>query len=78
MKERIAIIEGFRTPMGKAGGCLKNVSAHDLGAKVVKELLVRTDIDPNIIDEVIIGNVANLSDSANIARVIALKAGIPE
>ncbi|MFT4718687.1 MAG: acetyl-CoA acetyltransferase family protein [Rickettsiales bacterium] len=78
MKERIAIIEGFRTPMGKAGGALKNVSAHDLGAKIVKELITRTHIDPNIIDEVIIGNVANLSDAANIARVIALKAGIPE
>jgi|TARA_B110000259_G_scaffold27023_1_gene28351 acetyl-CoA C-acetyltransferase/acetyl-CoA acyltransferase len=78
MKERIAIIEGFRTPMGKAGGVLKNVSAHDLGAKIVKELITRTRIDPNIIDEVIIGNVANLSDAANIARVIALKAGVPE
>lgn len=78
MKERIAIIEGFRTPMGKAGGVLKSVSAHDLGAKIVKELITRTRIDPNIIDEVIIGNVANLSDAANIARVIALKAGVPE
>lgn len=78
MKERIAIIEGLRTPMGKAGGALKNISAHDLGAKVVKEVLTRSNIDPKIIDEVIIGNVANLSDSANIARVIALKADIPK
>lgn len=77
MKERIAIIEGLRTPMGKAGGSLKNVSAHDLGAKVVRDLLTKTGINPNIIDEVIIGNVANLSDAANIARVIALKANIP-
>lgn len=78
MKERIAIIEGLRTPMGKAGGALKNVSAHDLGAKVVRDLLTNTKIDPNTIDEVIIGNVANLSDAANIARVIALKADIPK
>jgi len=78
MKERIAIIEGLRTPMGKAGGALKKVPAHDLGSKVVKELLTKTNIDPNIIDEVIIGNVANLSDAANIARVIALKADIPK
>jgi acetyl-CoA acetyltransferase family protein len=78
MKERIAIIEGLRTPMGKAGGALKHISAHDLGAKVVKELLTQTNIDPEIIDEVIIGNVANLSDAANIARVIALKADIPK
>lgn len=78
MKERIAIIAGFRSPMGKAGGVLKNLTAHDLGARIVKEVLIRSKIDPNKIDEVIIGNVAQPAEAANIARVIALKAGIPQ
>ncbi len=78
MKERIAIISGFRSPMGKAGGVLKNVTAHDLGARIVREVILRSKIDPQKIDEVIIGNVAQPAEAANIARVIALKAGIPE
>ena len=78
MKERIAIVCGFRSPMGKAGGVMKNISAHDLGARVLKEILLRSKIDVQKIDEVIIGNVAQPAEAANIARVIALKAGIPE
>ena len=78
MKERIAIIAGFRSPMTKAGGALKNVTAHDLGARIVREVVIRSKIDPNKIDEVIIGNVAQPAEAANIARVIALKAGLPE
>lgn len=77
MKERIAIIAGFRSPMGKAGGAMKNLTAHDLGSRIVKEVLLRSKIDLNKIDEVIIGNVANPADAANISRVIAVKAGIP-
>jgi len=64
--------------MGKAGGALRNLTAHDLGAYVVKEVLIRSKVDPSQIDEVIIGNVAQPAEAANIARVIALKAGIPE
>ncbi len=64
--------------MGKAGGVLKNVTAHDLGARIVREVILRSKIDPQKIDEVIIGNVAQPAEAANIARVIALKAGIPE
>lgn len=78
MKERIAVCYGYRSAMGKAGGALKNVTAHDLGARIVKEVVVRSGLDPNLIDEVIIGNVANPADAANISRVIALKAGLPE
>jgi acetyl-CoA acetyltransferase family protein len=78
MKERIAIISGFRSPMGKAGGVLKNLTAHDLGSKIAREVLLRSKIDGAKIDEVIIGNVAQPGEAANIARVIALKAGIPE
>ncbi len=78
MQERIAIIAGYRSAMGKAGGAFKNLSAHDLGARVAKEVVIRSAIDPNLIDEVIIGNVAQPAEAANIARVISLKAGLPE
>ncbi|MBU6140246.1 MAG: thiolase family protein [Proteobacteria bacterium] len=78
MKERIAIVAGFRSPMGKAGGVFKNLTAHDLGARIAKEVLIRSRVDLEKIDEVIIGNVAQPAEAANIARVIALKAGIPQ
>ena len=78
MKERIAIIAGYRSPMTKASGALKNLSASDLGAKIVREVLLRSNINANKIDEVIIGNVSQPADSANIARVIAMKAGLPK
>ena len=78
MKERIAIVAGFRSPMGKAGGAFKDLTAHDIGARIAKEVLIRSKIDPNKIDEVIIGNVVQPAEAANVARVIALKAGFPE
>ncbi|MFP4365358.1 MAG: thiolase family protein [Spirochaetia bacterium] len=77
MKERIAIIDGIRTPMAPAGKDLKDIQADDLGVFPVREILDRTSIDAKDIDEVIIGNVAQPTHAANIARVIALKAGMP-
>src|SRR5512147_918177 len=74
----IVIIDGFRTPYAKAGTVLKDVSAVDLGAAVVKEVMVRISIDPQKIDEVIIGNAGMPAEAANIGRVIALRAGIPQ
>lgn len=78
MKERIAIIEGVRTPFGKMGGALSAFEADDLGAIVVKELLAKTDIRLIEVDELIFGNVAQPVNAANVARVIALKAGLPK
>ncbi|MCZ6542909.1 MAG: thiolase family protein, partial [Planctomycetota bacterium] len=75
---RIAILDGIRTPFCKAGGALKDVPADDLGAIVVKELLARNGVDGELIDEVIFGNVAQPAHAANIARVISLKAGLPQ
>ena len=77
MRERVAIIDGARTPMAKAGTALKDVPADDLGAFVVREVLARSGLRPAEVDEVVIGNVAQPANAANIARVIALKAGIP-
>lgn len=74
----VAIIEGFRTPYAKAGSVFRDIPAVDLGVAIVKEVIIRTGIDTELIDEVIIGNAGMPSDAANIARVIALRAGIPQ
>lgn len=76
MRPRIAILDGVRTPFCKAGGAMKNLAADDLGAIVVRELLAASGIDGGQIDEVIFGNVAQPTRAANVARVIALKAGL--
>ncbi len=78
MRTRIAIVDGVRTPMTKAGTVLKDTQADDLGAAVVAEVVARSGVAAEEIDEVIIGNVAQPAHAANIARVIALKAGIPQ
>ncbi len=77
MTERIAIVSGARTPMAKAHGPLRDIPADDLGAFAVKEAVSRAGIDPTEYNEVIVGNVAHPPDAPNIARVIALKAGLP-
>ncbi len=77
MKE-VVIIDGLRTPYAKAGTAFKDVPAVDLGAAILREIVARTGLDRDRIDEVIIGNAGMPSEAANIARVIALRAGIPE
>lgn len=76
--DRIAIIDGIRTPFSKMGTDLNDLSAVDLGRIVTRELIERTCIDPQIIDEVIFGCVGQPAEAANIARVIALLSGIPK
>lgn len=75
-RERLAIIDGIRTPMGKMGGKLAEVQADNLGAHVTREIVARTDFDANLIEHVIFGNVGSPAHAMNIARVIALKAGL--
>lgn len=77
MKERLAIIEGLRSPFCKAHTELQGLQADQLGAVVVRELMARSALSYQDIDEVIIGNVAQPGHAANIARVIALQAGFP-
>lgn len=76
--ERIAIINGIRTPFCKMGTEFNDLSAQQLGAIATRELLERTGVDPKAIDEVIIGCVGQPADAANIARVVALLAGFPK
>lgn len=78
MIKKIAVVNGIRTPFIKAWSSFDRLSAQKLGALCVSELLQRTEIDPNLIDEVIIGCVGQPIDAANVARVISLQAGIPK
>ena len=76
--ERLVIVDGIRTPFCKMGTDLAKLGADELGRVAVNALLTRTGLDLALIDEVIIGCVAQPVDAANVARVIALRAGIPE
>ena len=76
MKE-VVIVDGVRTPVGLFGGALRDVTAQKLGEIAVRELIIRTKIDPNSIDELIFGCVGQYSDATNIGRVIGLMAGLP-
>jgi len=77
-KERIAIVSALRTPMARAGGKFRTMQADQLGAVLFRELMMRSPVSFDEVDEVIIGNVAQPIHAANIARVIALRAGFPE
>jgi acetyl-CoA acetyltransferase family protein len=75
---RLVIVEGVRTPFCRAGTDLASLGADELGRIAVNALLTRTGLDPALVDEVIFGCVAQPPDAVNIARVIALRAGIPQ
>jgi len=75
---RLVVIDGVRTPFCKMGTDLARLGADELGRIAVNALLTRTGLDPALIDEVIFGCVAQPAEAANVARVIALRAGIPE
>ena len=73
----VVITEACRTAVGKMGGSLKPLGAYDMACVVLKGVLDRSGIDPAQIDEVILGQCRQTSDEPNIARVAALKVGIP-
>ena len=76
--EQICIMGAVRTAIGKYGGALKSVPAHELGALVIKEALARAGIAGELVDEVILGEVRQSTEASNIARCAALEAGLPE
>lgn len=76
--KRVAIVEGTRTPFVKAFGVLADVPADELGRQAVLGLFRQADITPDRIDQTVFGNVISPPDAANISRVIALRAGIPQ
>lgn len=76
--ENIYIMGAVRTAIGKYGGSLKSVPAHQMGALVIREALTRAGVDGSTVDEVILGEVRQSTESSNIARCAALEAGLPE
>lgn len=78
MIKKIAVVEGVRTPFIKAWSLFDALSAQKLGALCVSELVQRTQIDPEAVDEVILGCVGQPIDAANVARVVSLMAGLPK
>ncbi|WOV85368.1 acetyl-CoA C-acetyltransferase [Sporosarcina jeotgali] len=78
MSEQIVIASAVRTPIGSFLGALKNVSATELGALVIKEAVNRAGITAADVDEVIMGNVLQAGLGQNPARQASMKAGLPE
>lgn len=76
--ENVYIMGAVRTAIGKYGGSLKSVPAHQLGALVVREALNRSGVADDLVDEVILGEVRQSTEASNIARCVALEAGLPE
>ncbi|MBQ9412366.1 MAG: thiolase family protein [Oscillospiraceae bacterium] len=73
----VVIVEGCRTAIGSMGGTLKPLKANELAGVVMNELIARTGIDKQMVDEVILGQCRQSSDESNMARLAALKAGFP-
>jgi acetyl-CoA C-acetyltransferase len=73
------IIDAVRTPVGKKGGGLSTVHSADLGAHVIKALMLRSGVDPGAVEDVIFGCCDTIgSQSGDIARTCWLAAGLPE
>ena len=75
--ENIVIVEAVRTPIGSYLGALSDVPAYQLGALVLNEVTKRANIDPMLVDEVIMGQSYQNGESVNIARMALLAAGWP-
>lgn len=76
MREAV-IVSAVRTAIGTYGGSLKDVSAVDLGVAVVKGALEKINLSPELVDEVIFGNVLSAGLGQNVARQVSVKSGIP-
>ena len=77
MKE-VVIVSAVRTPIGSYGGSFKDVSAIKLGEVAAKEAMIRANVLPEQIDEVIFGSVLQAGIGQNVARQVAIAAGIPD
>lgn len=76
MKQEAVIVSAVRTPVGRCRGALAAVGAPELGALVIAEAVRRAGLQGEEVEEVIFGNLGN-NDSANLARVVTLQAGLP-
>ncbi len=79
MSERrgVVIVDGVRTPFCRSWGVLEDVPADDLSRLTMAEAMARLDLDPAAVDEVVVGNIAQPADTTTLARIAALRAGLP-
>jgi len=77
MSREVVIVSAARTAIGNFGGALSSLSAMDLGVAAAKAAIKRAGIDPNIIEDVYIGNILSAGLGQGVARQIAINAGIP-
>jgi acetyl-CoA C-acetyltransferase len=75
--EEIVVVSAVRTAVGRLGGGIKDVEPDILGKIVIEEAIRRAGIEPGDVDEVIMGQTKQSADAANLARVAALRAGVP-
>ena len=75
--KNVFIIDSVRTAVGRMGGAMKDIEVDYLAAKVISEIVTRTGIDAKQIDEVILGQAKQSTDSPNMARLALLRAGLP-
>ncbi|MGX7024391.1 acetyl-CoA C-acetyltransferase [Vagococcus hydrophili] len=73
----VVIVSAKRTPIGSFGGSFKDISAVELGTQLVKKSLAEINLEASLIDEVIMGNVLSAGLGQNVARQVAVNAGIP-
>ena len=78
MKKNIVITSALRTAVGSLGRSLKNISAHELGAKIISSLIENSKFNQEDVDEVIMGQVLTGGTGQNPARQAAVKSGIPK
>jgi acetyl-CoA C-acetyltransferase len=75
--QEVVIVNGARTPIGRFGGALKDLTVVDLGVVAVKGALERSGVRPDQVDEVIIGHARQAGCGPNAARIVSIRAGIP-
>ncbi|WP_342430643.1 thiolase family protein [Neobacillus sp. FSL H8-0543] len=75
--KNVVIIDSVRTAIGKIGGSLKGVEVDYLAAKVIQEILLRTEMEKSEVDEVILGQTKQSTDTPNLSRLALLRAGLP-
>ena len=73
----VVIVEAVRTPIGTYNGSLKDIRAHHLGSIVINEVFKRSNVNPDEVDEIIMGQVLTAGMGQNPARQAAINAGIP-
>lgn len=73
----VVIVSAVRTAIGSFGGSLKDVPSSELGAIVIKEAVNRAGIKPELVEEVVMGNVIQAAQGQNVARQASVKAGLP-